>query len=169
MSLVSLFSQKSSKTLLLTSMGACALMLQACSTVDSGIAKTIDTVGEMDAKVRLALVEIEVQELDAAHQQKGGFVAAADRMPGSTKFGKQYVLSRAMNTTATEFDNRTMHLKSKQLCESGYVKLSEQALAKQSLKDTTYQCATEDCRFQLSWQIRCQEVPEQPFSFFGKS
>lgn len=142
--------------------------LQGCSTIDSSIAKVSSAYDRVELSLQSAMVEIEVEQLTDTQKQKGGFGGEVEGFVEKA-YGNEFILARQVNDTATDLDNRAMHAKSKSLCEKGYVKLSQQAVAKRSLKDTSLQCVSGDCRYQLNWHIRCQDVPEQPFSLFGKS
>ncbi|WP_130537498.1 hypothetical protein [Thiomicrorhabdus indica] len=156
------------QSLLLSSIFASGLLLQGCSTLDSGIEKMADFSDSVEESLQSAFVEIEVTELSDQEVQKGGFGGSLEAI-ADKKYGKEYRLSRSINDTIQDLDNRALHAKSRTLCEQGYVKLSEQAITQGTLKENSLDCVSGNCKYQLNWHIRCQDIPEQPFTFFGKT
>lgn len=156
------------QSILFSSIFASSLFLQGCSTLDAGIEKVADFSDSVEESLQSAFVEIQVKELSEQEVQKGGFGGSLEAIADKS-YGKEYRLSRSVIDTIQELDNRAMHAKALTLCEQGYVKLSEQAISQRSLKDHTLECVSGNCQYQLNWHIRCQDVPEQPFRFFGKT
>jgi len=65
-------------------------------------------------------------------------------------------------------DGFQMDYKARSLCTRGYLKDEVYALAPRKLAVNHAACVTADCRYTLVWKIRCEEVPQEPFSIFGK-
>jgi len=65
-------------------------------------------------------------------------------------------------------DGFQMDYKARTLCSRGYLKDEVYALAPRKLAVEHATCVTADCRYTLVWKIRCEEVPQAPFSIFGK-
>ncbi len=65
-------------------------------------------------------------------------------------------------------DGFQMDYKARSLCPKGYLKDEVYALAPRKLAVNHAACVTADCRYTLVWKIHCEEVPQEPFSIFGK-
>lgn len=124
--------------------------LSACSSLQSA-----------ENKVQSS-VDIEVKALNSSEKERGDLNEDQQK-------AAEYQLSRLIDAPVKNLDNRAMHLKAKQLCEEGYVKLSQQAISSDMIKDTDLGCVSGGCQVQMNWHIRCQKVPEKPFTLFGKS
>ena len=65
--------------------------------------------------------------------------------------------------------NWQMDHKARALCPKGYIR--EHAYAYQAGKRfaaSEMDCAAGDCTHDLIWIVRCDDVPQEPFSIFGK-
>ncbi len=65
-------------------------------------------------------------------------------------------------------DGFQMDYRARALCPKGYLKDEVYALAPRRLAVNHAACVTADCRYTLVWKIHCEEVPQEPFSIFGK-
>lgn len=140
--------------------------VQGCSTFDSGVNALGGAVDSLETSLQTAFVDIEVKSLSEQKKQQGGF---SGTLEPQTKQAQEFYLSRKVSNTVNNLDNRAMHAKAKTLCQQGYVKLSEQAISSTSLKETTLECVSGNCHYDLHWHIRCHKLTEEPFTLFGKT
>lgn len=134
----------------------CSVSVSGCSMTEKSSKETVDT------------SSVVVEKLLPENVQQGGFTGAAEAV-ARDRYGDEYRLSIWVNDTIHSLDNGVLHSQSQSLCANGYVKLSQQAFKRGRLKETSLACVNGDCEYQLKWHIRCQAVPKQPFSLFGKS
>jgi hypothetical protein len=65
-------------------------------------------------------------------------------------------------------DGFQMDYRARSLCSQGYLKEDVYAVAPRKLADDHAACLSADCRYTLVWKIRCEQMPQAPFSIFGK-
>lgn len=93
-----------------------------------------------------------------------------DKSVQSERTGEnEYRLWQESNESFKGFDSAQMRVVSKQLCPIGYYQTSRQARSNSELKDSDLDCIGGSCKYSLEWHIRCQDVPEEEFSLFGKT
>lgn len=80
-----------------------------------------------------------------------------------------YVLSEFRDGPATQFESHSLRQQADVLCPSGYAILSRQALANEPLAMHQADCTGSSCAHQLTWRIRCGNIPREPFRFFGRT
>lgn len=80
----------------------------------------------------------------------------------------EYLIWQSSHESFKSFDSSHFRTVAKQLCPIGYVPLSRQARKDGELAASDALCDGE-CGYTLEWHIRCQDVPEEPFSLFGKT
>ncbi|GKT12044.1 MAG: hypothetical protein ISEC1_P1018 [Thiomicrorhabdus sp.] len=123
-------------------------LLSGCSTIDS----SVDSVGS-------------------------GMVSAGDSLQSLTgnvqtkKMNeKTFHLTEFYHEPVTTFDSWSLRSKAREVCPGGYVYDSRQALKMGKFADTHSECANDaSCGYALEWRIRCEDVPYEPFSLFGKT
>ncbi|WP_319379842.1 hypothetical protein [Thiomicrorhabdus sp.] len=81
----------------------------------------------------------------------------------------EFLLATEKSGPVTGFDSWPMRIKAREVCPDGYIYLSRQAQKQGEFADSLTQCSDQNCDYKLEWRIRCQEVPEEPFSLFGKT
>ncbi len=65
-------------------------------------------------------------------------------------------------------DGFQMDYQARELCPEGYVKEEVYALRPAKFEFDAVACVSEACRYTLVWKVRCDEMPQEPFSIFGK-
>lgn len=81
----------------------------------------------------------------------------------------EYRLWQEANQSFKSFESSKMRVRSKQLCPIGYYPISRQARSNSELHESDLNCVGGSCQYTLEWHIRCQDVPEEDFSLFGKT
>ncbi|BBP45756.1 hypothetical protein THMIRHAS_11290 [Thiosulfatimonas sediminis] len=81
----------------------------------------------------------------------------------------EFRLWQTSNESFKNFESQKMRAVSKQLCPIGYFITSRQMRSSSELKASDLECIGGTCQSLLEWNIRCQDVPEEPFSLFGKT
>lgn len=81
----------------------------------------------------------------------------------------EYRLWQTSFESFKNFDSMNMRTTSKQLCPIGYYQTSRQVRSNAELKETDAECVGGTCKSTLEWYIRCQDIPEEPFTLFGKT
>ncbi|MBN2647514.1 MAG: hypothetical protein JXR44_06995 [Thiotrichales bacterium] len=80
----------------------------------------------------------------------------------------EYRIWQDANESFKSFDSIHFRSVAKELCPIGYIPLSRQALKMGELSSSDTQC-NGACQHRLEWHIRCQDIPEEPFTLFGKT
>lgn len=65
-------------------------------------------------------------------------------------------------------DGFQMDYKARELCPKGYLKEEVYALRPAKFAVNHAACVSAECHYTLVWKIRCDKVPHEPFSIFGK-
>ncbi|MBF6058452.1 MULTISPECIES: hypothetical protein [Thiomicrorhabdus] len=81
----------------------------------------------------------------------------------------EFLLATDVRGPVTGFDSWPMRIKAREVCPDGYIYLSRQAQKQSEFANSLTQCSDGDCSYKLEWRIRCEDVPEEPFSLFGKT
>ena len=133
------------KTILLA---ASVILLSACSTIDD----SVDSFGRGMLSVGDSL-----QSVTGNVQTK-----KVDE--------KRFHLTEGYNEPVTTFDSWSLRAKAREICPTGYLYENRQAYKMGAFGKTHEQCADKSsCAYVLEWRIRCEEVPYEPFSLFGKT
>jgi len=82
---------------------------------------------------------------------------------------EQFKLVKTYDEPVRSLDSWAMRIESRQLCPEGYVYVNRFASKTAPFGMDDAQCLTDNCIYKLEWQIKCQKVAEEPFSFFGKT
>jgi hypothetical protein len=81
-----------------------------------------------------------------------------------------YALSETFYEPVKSLDSWAMRIEAREACPKGYVYLSRNARKTGGFAYSEVQCEGEmSCAFNLEWRIKCQDVPDEPFSLFGKT
>lgn len=90
---------------------------------------------------------------------------------GSDAEGLQetYRLTQFRDAAPSSFESRALRKQAESLCPNGYKILSRQAFATEMLASHQAECPSGSCAHQLEWQIRCGNIPREPFRFFGRT
>jgi len=129
-------------------LGFSLLGLSGCSTISSGV----DSVGE-------------------------GIIYVAEgieKVPSDVKVWKvseaRYDLSLEFYEPVKSLDSWAMRIEAREVCPDGYIYLSRNARKSSGFAYSEAQCEGEmSCAYQLEWRIKCEDVPDEPFSLFGKT
>lgn len=82
----------------------------------------------------------------------------------------KFLLEQARSGMPTKYKSRAMDKQAKKVCPIGYRPILRQTFAEQEMATHRAQCAIgANCNFKLQWQIECTDIPDEPFSLFGKS
>jgi len=81
----------------------------------------------------------------------------------------EFRLWQETNHSFKSFESTQMRVLSRELCPIGYYPVSRQARSNNELKGSDLDCLDGSCQYTLEWHIRCQDVPEEEFSLFGKT
>ena len=83
---------------------------------------------------------------------------------------KHYVLKQSFNQPVTSLDSWAMRIEARKVCPDGYVYVNRNAVKSGALGVSGADCAaSHSCGYELQWRIKCQDVPQEPFSLFGKT
>ena len=129
-------------------LGLSALSLSGCSTISDGM----DAVGS-------GLVS-------AAE----GFDQATSDVVVEQKTDDQFVLTEYFYEPVRKLDSWSMRIEAREACPQGYIYLNRFAQKDSLFAESDAQCENEmSCKYKLEWLIKCQDVPKEPFSLFGKT
>lgn len=82
----------------------------------------------------------------------------------------QYALAQTFHEPVASLDSWAMRIEAREVCPEGYIYLNRSARKSGGFELSDADCAAgAACSFKLEWQIKCQEVPDEPFSLFGKT
>ncbi len=82
----------------------------------------------------------------------------------------KFKLEQTFYEPVNSLDSWAMRIEARAACPDGYVYINRNALKDGGFGLSDAECAgSESCDFKLQWRIECQDVPEEPFSFFGKT
>jgi len=82
---------------------------------------------------------------------------------------ERFNLSTEYNEPVRKLDSWAMRIEAREVCPKGYVYLSRNARKTGGFAYSDTQCqGGMSCSYQLEWRIKCQDVPDEPFSLFGK-
>ena len=124
------------------------VVMSGCSTISKGV----DSVGQGV----VALGE--------------GFEKIATDVQVEALSDQKFALSQIFQEPVSTLDSWAMRIESKALCPDGYIYENRNARKVGGFEWSHAECAAgSDCRYQLEWRIQCQDVPEEPFSLFGKT
>lgn len=128
--------------------GLSVFVLSGCSTVSKGVDSLGQGIISLGESFERAATDVEVKKL-------------AD---------DQFALAQTFEEPVKSLDSWALRIEAREVCPDGYVYLSRNARKAGGFAYSEAQCSGEmDCTYQLEWQIRCEDVPEEPFSLFGKT
>ncbi len=132
----------------LLSVGLSIVLLSGCSTIGDGM----DSAGS----AVVSLTEATAQSISDINVEKLG--------------DKKYSLVQSFDEPVRSLDSWAMRIESREVCPEGYVYLNRKAVKSSLFASSDNECvASGSCHYELQWQIRCEAIPEEPFSFFGKT
>lgn len=139
------FMQNSVKTSLLA---ISLTLLAGCSSITGGV----DTVGQgvvsLSDKLQSATGNVQVKKID----------------------DENFKLSELFYEPVNSLDSLAMRAKAREACPKGYTYQSRQAQKAGEFAYSHEQCVGGyDCGYTLEWNIKCEDVPYEPFSLFGKT
>lgn len=122
--------------------------LSGCSTIGDGV----DAIGSglvyVAEGAQQAISNVEVEKID----------------------DNNFVLQQSFNEPVRELDSWAMRIEAREVCPQGYIYTNRNALNDGAFGISDADCAASgNCTYKLQWRIECQDVPEEPFSFFGKT
>jgi len=83
---------------------------------------------------------------------------------------EQFTLSQEFAEPVTSLDSWAMRIEARAVCPQGYVYLNRNARKSGGFAYSDADCVGgASCAFNLEWRIKCEDVPDEPFSFFGKT
>ncbi len=83
---------------------------------------------------------------------------------------ENFKLSELFYEPVTSFDSIAMRAKAREACPKGYTYQSRQAKKTGEFAYGHEQCVGGNaCGYTLEWNIKCEEVPYEPFTLFGKT
>lgn len=114
---------------------------------------------------------------DGVNTVGAGFVYVAEgaqKLVSSVEVEKidanNFILQQDFNEPVRELDSWAMRIEAREVCPQGYVYLNRNALNNGGFGVSDADCAaSSSCSYKLQWRIQCQDVPKEPFSFFGKT
>lgn len=122
-------------------LSGCSMVTNSVDTVGQGVVSVGDYVQSVTGKVQAQKLEDE-----------------------------RFLLSEIYYEPVTTFDSWSMRAKARELCPKGYIYLSRQARKQAEFAYSHEQCSGEKaCGYHLEWQIKCEKVPYEPFTLFGKT
>lgn len=80
-----------------------------------------------------------------------------------------YELQSSFSEPVRSLDSWAMRVEAREVCPDGYVYEQRKALSQQAFGVSDEACVGANCTYSLQWRIKCADVPEEPFSFFGKT
>ncbi len=123
-------------------------LLSGCSSITGGV----DTVGQgvvsLSDKLQSVTGSVQVKKID----------------------DENFKLSELFYEPVNSLDSFALRAKARETCPKGYTYQSRQAKKAGEFAYTHEQCVGEkDCGYTLEWNIKCEDVPYEPFSLFGKT
>lgn len=132
----------------LVSLGLSLFALSGCSTMSSGVesvGKGIVYVGEGIEKMT---TDVKVEKVD----------------------DERFNLSVTFHEPVKTLDSWALRIEAREVCPKGYIYLSRNARKTGGFAYSEAQCEAEmSCGYALEWRIKCEDVPNEPFSLFGKT
>ncbi len=143
------FKESFMQTSVKTSLLAISLTLLAgCSTVTGSVDAIAQGVVSLGDKLQSVTGHVQVEEIDE----------------------ENFKLSELFYEPVTSFDSLAMRAKAREACPKGYTYQSRQAKKAGEFAYTHEQCVGgNSCGYILEWRIKCEEVPYEPFTLFGKT
>lgn len=131
----------------LVALGISLLTLSGCSTISNGVDSVGKGVVYAGEGLEKATHDVSVDKIDDEH----------------------FNLSVEYHEPVRKLDSWAMRIEAREVCPKGYVYLSRNARKTGGFAYSDTQCQGEmSCSYQLEWRIKCQDVPDEPFSLFGK-
>ena len=83
---------------------------------------------------------------------------------------KNFILQQTFNEPVKTLDSWALRIEARELCPEGYIYTNRNAFRDAAFGEANNEClANSRCQYQLQWRIKCQQVPQEPFSLFGKT
>ncbi|MDA3806711.1 MAG: hypothetical protein PF440_02260 [Thiomicrorhabdus sp.] len=139
------FMQTSAKTSLLA---ISLTLLAGCSSITGGV----DTVGQgvvsLGDKLQSVTGNVQAEKID----------------------DENFKLSELFYEPVNSLDSLALRAKAREVCPKGYTYQSRQAHKAGEFAYTHEQCVGGNgCGYTLEWNIKCEDVPYEPFTLFGKT
>lgn len=125
-----------------------SLFLAGCSTMND----SVNTVGKSvvwvaEGATKLA-TDVSVEKIDDKH----------------------YVLQQTLAQPIKSLDSWAMRIQAREVCPEGYIYENRNAVKLGAFAQSDNECVGgQNCGYELKWRIKCQKVPKEPFSLFGKT
>lgn len=124
------------------------IFLSGCSTLSSGVDAVGNGVVTIAEKAQQITADVKVNKID----------------------NENFELQTSFNEPVKSLDSWALRIEARELCPDGYVYDNRNIVKSSSLNHSDADCiASGSCAYTLQWRIKCQEVPDEPFSFFGKT
>lgn len=123
-------------------------LLAGCSSVTGGVDAVGQGIVSLGDKLQSVTGHVQVKKIDE----------------------ENFKLSELFYEPVTSFDSLAMRAKAREVCPKGYTYQSRQAKKAGEFAYTHEQCVGGNgCGYTLEWNIKCEEVPYEPFTLFGKT
>lgn len=123
-------------------------LLAGCSSVTGGVDAVGQGIVSLGDKLQSVTGHVQVKKIDE----------------------ENFKLSELFYEPVTGFDSLAMRAKAREICPKGYTYQSRQAKKAGEFAYTHEQCVGGNgCGYTLEWNIKCEEVPYEPFTLFGKT
>ncbi|WP_157760455.1 hypothetical protein [Thiomicrorhabdus arctica] len=139
------FMQTSAKTSLLA---ISLTLLAGCSSVTGGLDAVGQGVVSLSDKLQSMTSDVQVKKID----------------------DDNFKLSELFYEPVGSLDSLAMRAKARESCPKGYTYQSRQAKKAGEFAYSHEQCVGGNgCGYTLEWNIKCEDVPYEPFTLFGKT
>lgn len=138
-------SLKVKSSLLIASFGLFGLT--GCSTIGSGVDSVGESIVSLGESFERMASDVKVEKLSE----------------------EQFALTQTFYEPVKSLDSWAMRIEAREVCPKGYIYLNRNARNSGSFATHEGECTGGACAFDLEWRIKCHDVPEEPFTFFGKT
>ena len=149
---------KTSKTLVITNIKRLILIsslvismpmaLNGCSAIGKGVDAVGSGVVAVAEGVQKVTADVKVNKID----------------------NENFELQISFNEPVKSLESWAMRIEARELCPDGYVYENRNVVKSSQFNEYDADCVSSaNCTYKLNWRIKCQDVPEEPFSFFGKT
>lgn len=123
-------------------------LLAGCSSVTGGVDAVGQSVVSLSDKLQSVVSDVQVKKID----------------------DENFTLSELFYEPVSSLDSLAMRAKAREVCPKGYTYQSRQAKKAGEFAYSYEQCVGGDnCGYTLEWNIKCGELPYEPFTLFGKT
>ena len=136
------------KTAVASSLLLTPFILNGCSTLSDSADAVGSGVVYIAEGVQKTVADVQVKKIDESN----------------------FELQTSFNEPVQSLDSWAMRIEARKLCPDGYIYENRNAIRAGAFGESDAAClAAGNCTYKLNWRIKCQDVPEEPFSFFGKT